>query len=422
MPNTAERVAPHTGKFEFKLFVAAGHLDGNLPDKSPAGIEKLTTHEVPTIPQEQLDEYKPENLQFRQAGFFNPSEVLGILRRALHIRVGTVDIGGDKIATDIREYGKDDKFSVVVTKEPKKSKEGADYVAHAEEAAGMFRENGVKAIGTSFAGPIEGTKPIVATNIPILQKELDEKYQGDLANIFISSGDEVVAGDNDAISGLMAATIEAYRKNPKLKRVIYLIHGGGLGGAVWEDGQMIAAEPGHVPVIDEMNPFEIDEPCGQKTSPNKDKTCVEKVGSSGQGVEKTFEKITSKKLSGIEISKIHQNSNGEYSEEESKLATAIYDTAARIVATGALGLDQARGSVEDDAKRLDPETTAVVIHGGLMKTPGVPERVEQILEKHLGYKPNLLYTKDFSDNACSDGAAIRALMAMNDRKASSPSN
>ena len=25
MPNTAERVAPHTGKFEFKLFVAAGH-------------------------------------------------------------------------------------------------------------------------------------------------------------------------------------------------------------------------------------------------------------------------------------------------------------------------------------------------------------------------------------------------------------
>lgn len=412
-----------------KMFRSKGAEQGEI--RIP-GVDRLLAYPVPGIPSEQLNYYRRENLQMRPAGSFNVAETIALQQRSVGTRVGYYDVGADKAAAGILEVGKDGNFGVLVNMDPRIKQDGEEggtgYVAFGEDARAMFNANGVLIVGTSFAGPTRGTQPEVATNIRVMKRDLDSRYHGDLAELFqpaepASPEDKVtVAGDNDGVAALVAATIEARKRNPQVERVYSFIFGGGNGGSISEIDpitdvvQLIASEPGHVPVIPEMNPFGRVEACGQDTSRFKDETCIEKVGGSGEGVEKTFLQETGLALKGIEISEIHQNRDGLYSDELSEKATRIYDAAARVVATEAVGMDQALGPVEVGGKPLDPANTTIVIHGGLTKTPGVAERIGQILRAHmeqLGYDhvPDIIYTKDFSDNACADGAATMALMA-----------
>jgi hypothetical protein len=85
-------------------------------------------------------------------------------------------------------------------------------------------------------------------------------------------------------------------------------------------------------------------------------------------------------------------------------AISIYNNSAAIAANTAEGLARASGLT------LESGDTAVVLHGGITKFDQYDKRVEQILKK-AGSEAPVIYTKDFSDNACLEGAALAALSA-----------
>ncbi|HVA96498.1 MAG TPA: ROK family protein [Candidatus Acidoferrales bacterium] len=384
-----------------------GKVDGGVPvGPRPIGVERLLASPVPDIPQAQLARYDRKSLQMRKVREVGPGQPAEAART---VADGTIvlkfDIGGDKIAAggSVTENGTlVDKGSA----QPFQSQDGVGYLDYMEAFAEATDGGRGLVIGTSFAGPVDGTRPIVGTNVRTFKRELDEKYGGDMANIFPNA--ETVAGGNDGETGTVEAVAQAFAEHPEVNKVIFVIHGGGYGGSVWErdkasgdKGSLDAAEPGHIPVVAELNPFNRTAACGQEGSPAPQLTCVEKIAGSGQGVEQTYYEQTGQRLTGIQISELYQAGD--------PLATRIYDAAARVVATGILGLDQATTEPGSNARALD-EGTVIVAHGGLFKTPGIGERVEQILEEHLGYRPTVMYTKDFSDNASLDGAGKLALM------------
>jgi hypothetical protein len=112
------------------------------------------------------------------------------------------------------------------------------------------------------------------------------------------------------------------------------------------------------------------------------------------GVEDIWFQKTGERLSGREISARYLSGD--------QMALDLYDTSAIITAHAVKGIAE--------TFRLGDEAagTAVVCHGGIFHVPGYVERLSIILEQGLSYAPQLLFTKDFSANACLAGAAMGA--------------
>ncbi len=85
------------------------------------------------------------------------------------------------------------------------------------------------------------------------------------------------------------------------------------------------------------------------------------------------------------------------------LAAELYDNSAIVVAHAVKGIA--------DALKLfrKPNDTVLVYHGGIFNVSGYSQRVQQILQKDLGYSPAMVLTRNFSQNACLEGAALAAL-------------
>lgn len=88
------------------------------------------------------------------------------------------------------------------------------------------------------------------------------------------------------------------------------------------------------------------------------------------------------------------------------LAADLYDNSALIVAHAI------RGMINVFQLLKGGGDTVLIGHGGIFNVNGYGERIEQILQKDLGVNPSLLLTKDFSVNACLDGAALAALASL----------
>lgn len=379
------------------------------------GVEALLTRKVPLVNREQLACYTPEGVQLRIVRDIDPAQVAEALRHSKGRRAIGFDIGGKKIAASLVEVVEDGRLKVVGHEDSFRSENGAGYLGFIERIVKTHDGGKGLAVGFSFAGPSDNTKPRVYPNVGNLRPELEEKFRGDLANTVPNASS--VDGGGDAETGIVAGVMEAYRKNPKIKKVIYIINGGGIGGAVWKEiessddsmGNIIAVEPGHTSVVRALNPYNQTTTCGMPRAPNL--PCVERVGSSGQGVEQIYFQQTGEKLDGEKIAQRY--------EEGDELAVNLYDNAALITAIAILGLDQA--SEARPLKRpLDPKTIVVAAHGGIFNVKGFTRRMVQILEVYLqelglNYKPRIIYTKDFtkqtSGNACLDGAEILALIA-----------
>jgi predicted NBD/HSP70 family sugar kinase len=295
-----------------------------------------------------------------------------------------IDIGGDKLIAAYYHVcnGRLERMSEDVVW---RDEGGARYVDILERLAGEAHQHRLP-VGISFAGPTDGTKLVAAPNLPALLQYLYDRYGGDFANLFPS-----VTVTNDAEAGIMAASVEAIKQHPTTRHVIYIINGSGLGGAVLTGNKIYACEPGHVEIHPQLNRFNQGKPCGMLGARH---VCIEVVAASKAGIEDLWFHLCSEQRSGREIATRYLSGD--------RLALVLYDNSARVTAHAIKGLAH--------AFELDLDQTAVVGHGGIFNVPGYGERVRSILAKDSSQPGCLLFTKDFSTNACLDGAAIAAVL------------
>jgi predicted NBD/HSP70 family sugar kinase len=347
----------------------------------------LVNRPIPKMVASQIDKFNRSSLMSRSVANFDPKKTPSSFIKGS--QVAAIDIGGDKIAAQIFEI-EDNALKRIHQDGLKehKSHSGEGYVGFLETIATKLNKVDFP-IGLSIAVDVEGGIPTGNfTNLPFLKSDLT-RYQGDFKKL-LPNLKKVV---NDAVAGLMAGSIEADRLGLP-SNIVYLISGSGLGGAVLRNGQIHSAEPGHIEISPELNTFNQEQFCGF----GRDYVCLERAGGGSRaGVEALYQKLSSEKLDGREISIRFQD--GE------KLAGDLYDHCAKLLAHTILGL----------IKTFDlySKETTIVLHGGTFKVPSLVDRVEQILEskEYFGVAPKIVRTDEFSPNACLDGAAIAALAA-----------
>lgn len=344
----------------------------------------LDEHSVPALLQEQVRRFTAESLRAKPVRPFDARSVIDVLQATEGRSVLAVDIGGDKIAFslfEVRDKAVRETGNVFV----RKGNGGEGYVDVLRQVSKLASLRHVP-VGISFAGPTDGTRPVAGPNLPVFIREFSGAFGGDFANLF-----PAVELANDAEAGMMAAALEAARRYPETEDVIYVINGSGLGGAVLARGTICAAEPGHVPVIDELNVFGQDRPCGMDGASY---VCLEAVAASKAGVEDIWLQRTGESATGHEIAARYLAGD--------QLAFALYDNSARVLAHVIGGMAEAFGLL-DPARPL-----AVVGHGGIFHVPGYGERVRAISDNNLVCTPRILLSKEFSANTCLEGAAIAA--------------
>jgi hypothetical protein len=386
------------------------------PERFPAA-EALLDREIPVEAiNKQVGLYTHESAQVADVRRFDP---LSAIRRLNMLRGRTViaiDAGGKKIAVETLRVIEDGRL--IKMNEPilHRSQHGEGYMEIIDGVVDDTNSGSGYAIGFSIAGRMNGTRPDTLTNLLTLQDGLaKEPYNGDFANGF--SNAISVDGDNDGVAGAVASTVEAARSNPNIKKVLFYINGGGVGGSAWDEGVLKRTEIGHVQVIDDLNPLNKNLPCNQKGSPTPDLTCVENMSASGAGIEELHYQITgeTKIVAGIEVPLEGEDIERKFL-AKNELATTLIDNAAILAAAEILGLDKATHTQGTKYKGFDAESTAIVCHGGFFRYKGVRERVEQILTKMTESEVTVLYSDDFTKettgNACADGAAILALNAV----------
>jgi hypothetical protein len=125
--------------------------------------------------------------------------------------------------------------------------------------------------------------------------------------------------------------------------------------------------------------------------------CLEAVAASKAGIEDLWFQQRHEELGGREIAAAYLAGD--------ELALRLYEGSALVTAHLVKGVAKVLGLIRDW------DQTVVVGHGGTFQVPGYGERVRTILEKNLSSATRMLFTKDFSANACLDGAAIAAMCA-----------
>lgn len=348
------------------------------------GYDLLASRQVPDLVPEQVERFTVEALRAKPVRCFDPQATLRQLRSGGEKTVVAVDIGGDKLIAlsyDVRD-GILRKLTEVAVR---RGDGGSAYLDGLEEVADLARRK-VLSVGISFAGPLDGTRLVAGPNLPVFVEELHDRYGGDFAGLF-----PAVAVANDAEAGIMAGALEAAKRYPETRNVIYVINGSGLGGAVLTNKRIFAAEPGHIQVEARLNPFGQQKPCGMLGATY---VCVEAVAASKAGVEDIWRQQQGQRLSGREIAARYLA--GDHT------ALDLYDNSALVTAHVIKGIAKAFSIPENF------DGTVVVGHGGIFQVPGYTERVCSILDKDLSSVPGMLFTKDFSTNTCLDGAAIAA--------------
>jgi predicted NBD/HSP70 family sugar kinase len=350
----------------------------------PSRFSSLPDMPRPVFAPEQLSGFTIEGVRGKRVRSFDPRSSLGGLRASDGEKAIAVDIGGDKLSASYFAV-RDGRVSRTSDLLACQGDGGAGYLKALTELADLARREAV-AVGISFAGPVTGTRLLAGPNLPDFMADFHDAYGGDFARLF-----PAVQVANDAVAGLMAGALEAVRRHPDVRDVIYLINGSGIGGAVLADRDIYAAEPGHVAVVQRLNPFGQGKSCGLD---GESRPCVEVVAASKSGIEDIWRQRTGQRLSGREISARYQAGD--------ELARALYDNSALVAAHVVAGLAAAFELT------TRPERLAVVGHGGIFYVPGYADRLIDILGHAFG-RPKFLLTRDFSANTCLEGAAVAAI-------------
>jgi len=358
--------------------------------ETPSGRDYLTPLEleIQKIDIEQMRLFTPESVLQQGMGTFDTDKALEALKRNEGKKILTIDMGGDKVTKIIWQVvdGKlvalDDQTETV-----KKEDKGANYMPFFEKVAEEAKRDNL-GVAISFAGPLKGTSPIGIPNAVDFKAALETKYNGDFANLFPSL--KVV--NNDAQAGIKTAAIEA-RRSGKMKEggsLEFVINGGGFGLAMIIGDKIIATEVGHVRLVESLNKHRQETPCGLL---GRNYVCIERVASSGAGVESLWKKITGQHSSGKEISQKYQQGN--------QIARGLYENSAFLLAHGIIGIANINDLMQNSNE------TVIAYHGGGFRVPGLMDRVTQIVAQEKGTQPTL-FTDDISPNACAEGVAIAA--------------
>ncbi len=347
--------------------------------------EYLTSPDLLPFSDSQLNLISRDALHIKELSEFDVRKVQKDLLDSNGKQVYAIDLGGDKIAAQI--FAVDD-GKVITSSEimMNKGDYGKGYLQFLEDVASKALDKNLK-VGLSVAGPLNGTVLHMGPNVQEFGNEFEAMYQSDFAKLFAQP---VV--DNDAVAGLKAGAIEALSKYPEVESVLYIISGSGFGGALLHQGKILALEPGHISLSEDLNVHGITDPCGVFENQNP---CVEMVASGKAGIEKMYEKLSGERASGHEINTLAQKGDAR--------AITLYDESARMTAIVVKGIGNTFGLFEN------PQKTAVVFHGGVFNVAGYKERLEQYLARNVEGSSQLIYTKNMKENACLKGAAIAAL-------------
>lgn len=349
------------------------------------GDKLLTDKVVPKLLPKQVEAFTLDALRAKPVRSFDLQAAIHSLSAGNDKTAIAVDIGGDKIA--VATYTVRNGLLTQSTKAVvRRGERGSGYLDMLEEAAGVARR-GMLPIGVSYAGPTDGTKIVAGPNISTFIAEFQDRYGGDFANLV-----PWITVANDAEAGIMAGAVEAATRYPMVHNVIYIINGSGLGGAVLKESMILATEPGHIPIQDSLNLFDQRRPCGVFGATY---VCLEGVAASKAGLEEIWFRQRGERRSGVEIA-------AEYLSGD-QMALNLYDNSALLIVHVIKGMATAFNLIDKS------EEMVVVGHGGIFHVPGYGERVRAILQENLFCAPSLIFTKDFSANACLDGAAIAAI-------------
>lgn len=378
----------------------------DLPEQAFDPSDILTQLPVPGRNEGQVARYNPEILKITDLGEYDPTAVIDSLAHMEGRRAIAIDIGGDggRIRLYEVQSGRPRMWSDVASGS---RKDGQGYLDDILEPAAWQAAAAELPVAISYAGEVNAVdkRLVSGANVPILLGGVAEVYSGQLdqhvehdsviedeVRVSRLFGENLRVLDNDAIAGLRYATVEAARRNPAVSAVIYAIGGSGIGGAVWKEGRLYSMEPGHVEVVDELNPYNQQQACGMD---GREFTCIERVGGGKAGIEEIWKALTGDELSGKEIAGLALSGNLD--------AIKLFSTSAELLYNMVEGIAHAN---EID---LTSPNGAIVFHGGVTKF--TKARLQQLLVSN-GVQADVFFTEDLEDdNACLGGAAIAALAA-----------
>ncbi len=346
----------------------------------------LSTLPIPDLSPLQLSTFNLESLRARVTNQFNPVTAVEILGQHLNKTIVVCDIGGTGIKYTTASVEKNGNIAISPEEEhvfyPKEDK-GSNYITVIQEMKNKFED---LPMAISTAGIVENNELKESRNFQRFTEKLREN--GGFQGIF----GRKIPVMNDAQAGVIAGAYEMFRQKGTKESTIYLINGGGIGGAVLKEKNVISMEPGHIVVSDQtLNPNRVTTACefyGEK------QTCLEKIAASGAGIEAQSKALFARQMSGKEIAQLLYSGD--------KKAIELYANSGLITAHIIEGIIQAtdlQGNI------------SVVLHGGFFKTKGIIKYIDKILQKYnQNKKIELVETQSLGmTNACMTGLAIAAL-------------
>ena len=351
-------------------------------------LDILSQLPVPEMSPLQLQQFNLESLLARPSGKIELLQAAIKLRNSPGQQLLAIDIGGTAIKALVASVKEDGAIEIDESRQLIFDKIGAgdNYLEALQKIADKYPN---LPVAVSSAGVVENNTLITCSNAPALVEPL--RRAGNFSEIF----KKTVPLMNDAEAGVVAGGVGVAMRDERARPTIYIINGGGIGGASIDVlGNITSLEPGHIAVIDKsLNPNNVNTPC--QLFAGWEHVCLEKIAASGAGIEPQWEMLTGQKLPGKEIAEKMYSGD--------KRALQLYHTSALITAHIIEGI---RSSLD-----FPVADTAVVLFGGAFKTYGMVDRIKQILTKH-GKPMELIRVGELGfSNANMAGLAISALMA-----------
>ena len=253
------------------------------------GINRLADMPTPAMIGAQIARFTIESVRASTTRSFDPRLVLAAFSASGGSEVMAVDIGGDKLIASryvVRQGS-------LRQERPQLTRDGGggyDYIEALEDVVGLARASDMP-VGVSYAGPVQGSRVLAGVNVPVFLSELQSRYGGDFGQI-----DDRITLVNDAEAGLLAASLEAFRRYPQARNIIYVINGSGIGCAVLRRNEIITTEAGHVEADRALNDLSQRSQCGMLGASF---VCLERIGASKAGIEDIWARRRGYPLSGL---------------------------------------------------------------------------------------------------------------------------
>lgn len=345
-------------------------------------------HEIslPLHVPEQIALYQSEHLLTHDVCRFDPEQAAGKLQESHDVMA--IDIGGDKIRKATYSLRKGELARI--DEEVLQSKGGAGYLSFLERLAEVAIAKDLR-VGISSATKLDGSIVTRTVNLPLFFEEFRQHYGADYENLF--PGRSFVA--NDTITGICGSSIRLALQGMGTRDMCFFICASGLGASVIKDKTAIHVEAGHVPLMESLNPLDQTTPCGVE---GKDYVCVERVTAARAGIEDLYLQQTGVPRDGVALGRMY--------EEGDELSTLLYETSA-------LALAHATAGVMERYSFAGSTRSAVVFHGGNFEIEKYRRVVRRNIERLSCSQPQIVFSRDLSENVCLDGAAILAVYSDN---------